>query len=55
MRTRGTNIVLPLIKKNYSQTIYGRCVMTPESCLIFLKFKNNTFCMVKHQYWSANT
>ena len=24
-------------------------------CPIFLKFKNNPFCMVKHQYWSTNT
>ena len=30
-------------------------LITQTLCLIFLKFKNNSFWLVKHQYWSANT
>ena len=39
----------------FLQAWAGVGAITPKSCLIFQKFKNNQFCMVKHQYWSTNT
>ena len=45
-----------LLKKEAGVGAMRQEAMNPKSCLIFLKFENNPFNMVKHYiYWSANT